>query len=112
MKQATDDGRHMPTLEHSPKAAATATYTPQSHDANPSCTNISAAMSTALNLGAWRDRTNLYASPHAPKPQPLLTLPPTASSPTANHIHTTLQAAANQAALEEAMTRTARAPAY
>jgi hypothetical protein len=68
-------------------------------------------MSTALNLGAWRDRTNLYApTPHATKPQGIANTALIASYLIANHIHITLQAAANQAALE-AMTHTAKVPA-
>lgn len=69
-------------------------------------------MSTALNLGAWRDRTNLYGHhPMRLSHQALLTLPTyIASYLIANHTHTTLQAAANRAALE-AMTHTARVPA-
>jgi hypothetical protein len=37
---------------------------PPSHDANDACNDFSAVMSTstALSFGAWRDRTNLYAS--------------------------------------------------
>jgi len=34
----------------------------RSHDANAGFNDFSTVMSTALNLGAWRDRTNLYAS--------------------------------------------------
>lgn len=69
-------------------------------------------MSTALNLGAWRDRTNLYVSPlmRLLKPPGTANTAYIASYLTANHIHTTLQAAANQAALE-AMIHIARVPA-
>lgn len=82
-----------------------------SHDANSGCTNSSSAMSTALNLGAWRDRTNLYGSPHATEPPGSANTASIDSSPTANHMHTTLQATVNQVALV-AMTHTARVPAF
>lgn len=68
-------------------------------------------MSTALNLGAWRDRTNLYACITSYDQAPgIANTAYIASYPIANHIHTTLQAAASQAALE-AMIHTARVPA-
>jgi hypothetical protein len=69
-------------------------------------------MSTALNLGAWRDRTNLYApTSHATKPPGTANTAYIASYPIANHTHTTLQAAASQVALE-AMIHTAKVPAF
>jgi hypothetical protein len=53
----------------------------------------------------------MHQLPHATKPQGTANTASVASYPTANHIHTTLQAAANQAVLE-AMIRTARVPVY
>lgn len=70
-------------------------------------------MSTALNLGAWRDRTNLYASNHNITFDCALgtaNTASTASSRTANHTHTTLPVAVSLADLE-AMIHTARVPA-
>lgn len=97
-----DDSKAAPSLHSS--------TCPPSHDANAGCHDSNAAMSTtALSFGAWRDRTNLYASLALPFQCDTADTATTASSHTANPTHTIRLPAASLIAQEE-MILTVRVP--